>query len=90
MLMLEIGDKNYIFKLVLSLMNLIFMTLCILVKSHQMRAVSRRIKIKNKKINKSFIPHIQALNLFQIHHLPVCFLKMKVLNYSMFAESNQE
>lgn len=68
MLMLETGDKNYIFKLVLSLMNLIFMILCILVKSHQMKAMSRRIKIKNKKISKSFILHIQALNLYQIHH----------------------
>jgi hypothetical protein len=85
MLMLEIGDKNYIFKLVLSLMNLIFMTLCILVKSHQMRAASRRIKIKNKKINKSFIPHIQALNLFQIHHLLYhhLILVIIILNYKL-------
>ena len=47
MLMLEIGDKNYIFKLVLSLMNLIFMIQYILVKNHQMMVMSHRIKIKN-------------------------------------------
>lgn len=62
-------------------MNLIFMILCILVKSHQMKAMSH--KIKNKKINKSFIPHIQALSLFQIRRL-LCHhqtLVRLILNY---------
>ena len=65
MLMLEIGDRNYTFKIVLSPKNLIFMILFLLVKSHQIRVISRNIK----KINRTFILPIQALNHFQIHRL---------------------
>ena len=66
-------------------MNSIFMILYIQVKNHQMKVIHHEIKIKNRKINKSYIPHIQAQNQFQILLLLYLhqILVKRILNYKL-------